>query len=205
MVPAFFLSGRRPTIAGWQRRGRTTGQEMVRVIVRAAVAADLVAIQKIYAREVHQGAASFETSPPGMDLTRQRWQQVRAAGLPYLVAEVDGEIAGFAYALPYRPRPAYRYTVEHSLYVAPSWQRQGVGARLFEVLIDQCVAAGARQMIGIIGDSANVASIRAHEKAGFERAGTLRNVGWKFDRWLDTVIMQRALGRGSSAAADGEA
>lgn len=169
------------------------------------MAADLAAIQKIYAREVHQGAASFETSPPGMDLTRQRWQQVRAAGLPYLVAEVDGEIAGFAYALPYRPRPAYRYTVEHSLYVAPGWQRQGVGARLFEVLIGQCEAAGARQMIGIIGDSANVASIRAHEKAGFERVGTLRNVGWKFDRWLDTVIMQRALGRGSSAAADGEA
>ena len=92
---------------------------MVRVIARAAVAADLAAIQKIYAREVRQGSASFETSPPGVDLTRQRWQQVQAAGLPYLVAEVDGEIAGFAYALPYRPRPAYRYTVEHSLYVAP--------------------------------------------------------------------------------------
>jgi len=167
------------------------------IVTRAAVEADLEAVHAIYAQEVLHGTASFELDPPTPALIKERWQLAKDAGLPYLVALVHGKVVGFAYALPYRPRPAYRYTVEHSIYVEVDSRRQGIGARLFCDLIDACTAWGARQIIGIIGDSANVASIRAHEHAGFRQVGTLENVGWKFGRWLDTVIVQRTLGSGN--------
>ena len=166
-------------------------------VTRAAVEADLKAVHAIYAQEVLHGTASFELDPPTPALIAERWQMAKNAGLPYLVAQINDRVAGFAYALPYRSRPAYRYTVEHSIYVAADSRRQGIGARLFGDLIDACTAWGARQMIGIIGDSANAASIRAHEHAGFRQAGTLENVGWKFDRWLNSVIVQRTLGSGN--------
>ena len=167
------------------------------IVTRAAVQVDLKAVHAIYAQEVLHGTASFELDPPTPALINERWQMAKDAGLPYLVAQINDMVAGFAYALPYRSRPAYRYTVEHSVYVEADSRRQGIGARLFCDLINACTAWGARQMIGIIGDSANVASIRAHEHAGFRQVGTLENVGWKFDRWLDSVIVQRTLGVGN--------
>jgi len=167
------------------------------IVTRAAAEADLKAVHAIYAQEVLHGTASFELDPPAPALINERWQMVKDAGLPYLVAQIDERVAGFAYALPYRSRPAYRYTVEHSIYVEAGSRRQGIGAQLFGDLIDACTAWGARQMIGIIGDSANGASIRAHEQAGFRQVGTLENVGWKFGHWLDTVVVQRTLGVGN--------
>ena len=167
------------------------------IVTRAAVEADLKAVHAIYAHEVLHATASFELDPPTQALINERWQMAKNAGLPYLVAQINDRVGGFAYALPYRSRAAYRYTVEHSIYVDAGSRRQGIGARLFGELIDACTAWGARQMIGIIGDSANAASIRAHEHAGFRQVGTLENVGWKFDRWLDSVIVQRTLGSGN--------
>ena len=167
------------------------------IVTRPAVETDLKAVHAIYAQEVLHGTASFELDPPTLALIAERWQVAKDMGLPYLVAQVHGKVIGFAYALPYRSRPAYRYTVEHSIYVEADSRRQGIGARLFGDLIDACTAWGARQMIGIIGDSTNAASIRAHEHAGFRQVGTLKNVGWKFDRWLDSVIVQRTLGPGN--------
>jgi len=167
------------------------------IVTRTAVETDLKAVHAIYAQEVLHGTASFELDPPTPALIAERWQMAKNAGLPYLVAQINDRVAGFAYALPYRSRPAYRYTVEHSIYVKVDSRRQGIGARLLGDLIDTCTAWGARQMIGIIGDSANAASIRAHEHAGFRQVGTLENVGWKFDRWLDSVIVQRTLGPGN--------
>ena len=167
------------------------------IVTRPAVETDLKAVHAIYAQEVLHGTASFELDPPTLALIAERWQMAKNAGLPYLVAQVHGKVIGFAYALPYRSRPAYRYTVEHSIYVEADSRRQGIGARLFGDLIDACTAWGARQMIGIIGDSANAASIRAHEHAGFRQVGTLKSVGWKFGRWLDSVIVQRTLGSGN--------
>jgi phosphinothricin acetyltransferase len=127
-----------------------------------------------------------------------RFAAIEAAGLPYPVVELEGRIAGFAYASPYRPRPAYRHTVEDSVYVARWARRQGVGRALLETVIQQATARGMRQMVAIIGDSAHTASIRLHAQAGFRLVGTLEHVGWKFGRWLDTVIMQRALGEGAT-------
>jgi phosphinothricin acetyltransferase len=172
-------------------------KELMDIVTRTAVQADLKAVHAIYAQEVLHGTASFELDPPTPALINERWQMAKDAGLPYLVAQINDMVAGFAYALPYRSRPAYRYTVEHSIYVEADSRRQGIGARLFCDLINACTAWGARQMIGIIGDSANVASIRAHEHAGFRQVGTLENVGWKFGRWLDTVVVQRTLGVGN--------
>jgi phosphinothricin acetyltransferase len=172
-------------------------KELMDIVTRTAVQADLKAVHAIYVQEVLHGTASFELDPPTPALINERWQMAKDAGLPYLVAQINDMVAGFAYALPYRSRPAYRYTVEHSIYVEADSRRQGIGARLFCDLIDACTAWGARQMIGIIGDSANVASIRAHEHAGFRQVGTLENVGWKFGRWLDTVVVQRTLGVGN--------
>ena len=153
----------------------------------------------IYAREVLEGTASFELEPPDLAELTARWQAIRSARLPYVVAEQGGHIAGYAYAGPYRARPAYRYTVENSVYIAPWARRQGIG----RVLLDRVIAAaserGMRQMVAIIGDSANLASIALHERAGFRLVGVLENIGWKFGRWLDTVIMQRELGEGAAS------
>jgi len=160
---------------------------------------DLAAVREIYAREVSEGTASFEFEPPALSEMHARWRALRDAGLPYLVADRGGRIAGYAYAGRYRTRPGYRYTVENSVYVALWARRQGVGRALLDAVIERATGCGMRQMVAIIGDSAHLASIRLHEQAGFRRVGVLENVGCKFGRWLDTVIMQRALGEGAAS------
>jgi phosphinothricin acetyltransferase len=171
--------------------------------VRDCTRDDLPEVREIYALEVREGTASFELEPPGLAEMATRFAAIAAAGLPYLVVELDGRIAGYAYAGPYRPRPAYRYTVEDSVYVARFARRQGVGRALLEAVIERATAQGTRQMVAIIGDSAHLASIELHRRAGFRLVGTLENVGWKFGRWLDTVIMQRPLGAGAEGAPPG--
>lgn len=168
------------------------------LLVRDSVDGDLPAIHAIYAHHVRHGLASFELEPPTPEeLARRRAEQI-ARNLPWLVAERDGVVAGFAYAGPYRPRPAYRYSLENSVYVHPQAQRAGVGGALLGALITRCEALGTRQMIAIIGDSANHSSIRLHEKHGFVHAGLIRSAGFKHGRWVDTVIMQRPLGEGDA-------
>lgn len=169
--------------------------------VRPATQADISAIAAIYAHHVQTGTASFEIEPPdGAEMVR-RWRDVVDRGLPYLVAVIGTEVVGYAYAGPYRLRPAYRFTVEDSVYVRADFSRQGIGTTLLQALIPACERAGARQMIAVIGDSANAASIRLHAAAGFVEVGTLAGVGWKFERWLDVVMMQRALGPGDARSA----
>ncbi len=157
---------------------------------------DLPAIHAIYTHHVETGLGSFEETAPDAIEMAERRVQAQALGLPYLVARAGGRVLGFAYAAPYRTRSAYRHTVENSIYVAPDAQRRGAGGALLDALIARCTEQGYRQMIAVIGDSENAASIRLHERAGFVRAGTLRSVGRKFDTWVDSVLMQRALGDG---------
>jgi phosphinothricin acetyltransferase len=157
-------------------------------------------VREIYALEVREGTASFELEPPSLAEMTARFAAIEAAGLPYLVAELDGLVAGYAYAGPYRPRPAYRYTVEDSVYVARFARRRGVGRTLLEAVIERATAHGLRQMVAIVGDSAHLASIELHRRAGFRLVGTIEHVGWKFGRWLDTVILQRPLGAGAATA-----
>ncbi|HZT27350.1 MAG TPA: GNAT family N-acetyltransferase [Pseudolabrys sp.] len=167
--------------------------------IRPATLADIPAIARIYAHAVATGTASFELTPPTDDEMRQRMQAILDGKFPYFVAELESKVAGYAYASFYRMRPAYRFTVEDSVYVAPENHRRGIGRALLGKLIDSCTAHGFRQMIAVIGDSDQAASIGVHRACGFSDAGNLRNVGWKFGRWLDTVLMQRALGKGSTA------
>jgi phosphinothricin acetyltransferase len=169
--------------------------------VRACTASDLPAVCEIYALEVREGTASFELEPPSLAEMTARFAAIESAGLPYLVADVDGAIAGYAYASAYRPRPAYRHTVEDSVYVARWARRRGVGGALLDGLVERATAQDMLQMVAIIGDSAHAASIQLHHRAGFRLVGTLEHVGWKLGRWLDTVIMQRALGHGAGAPA----
>lgn len=166
--------------------------------VRAAVEGDIAAVQVIYALEVTEGTASFELLPPTVDEMLQRYRSVLEGGYPYLVAELDGRVAGYAYVVAYRARPAYRFTVEDSVYIAPWARRRGVASRLLDRLISECESRKYRQLVAVIGDSAHAASIDLHRRAGFRLVGTLQNVGYKFDRWLDTVIMQRGLGPGAA-------
>jgi phosphinothricin acetyltransferase len=175
---------------------------MPKPAVRSCTRDDLAAVQGIYALEVREGTASFELEPPSLAEMTARFAAIETAGLPYVVAELDGRIAGFAYAGPYRTRPAYRHTVEDSVYVARFARRQGVGCALLEAVIERATACGRRQMVAIIGDSAHAASIQLHARAGFRLVGTLEHVGWKFGRWLDTVIMQRPLGPGAGTPPD---
>lgn len=169
------------------------------VRVRDAAEEDLPAIAGIYAFHVLHGLATFEEVPPTVEELRSRRAAILGHGLPYLVAEVDGEVVGYSYATAYRPRPAYRHTVEDSVYVHEGRQGRGVGRALLTELIARCSAGPWRQMVAVIGDSGNVASIALHGSLGFEAVGTLRGVGFKLGRWVDTVLMQRALGRGSGA------
>jgi L-amino acid N-acyltransferase YncA len=163
------------------------------VVIRPAVASDIDAITLIYAHHVNHGTGSFETEPPDRTEMARRWNDVAARGLPWLVAEDDSVISGYAYAAPYRSRPAYGHTVEDSICVRPDRLGTGLGKRLLPALITAARASGMRQMIAVIGDSANHSSIRLHRRFGFHDAGLLRDVGFKFDRWLDTVFMQRSL------------
>ena len=156
---------------------------------------DLPAITALYAHHVRHGGGTFELEPPSADEMRRRRADVLANGFPYLVAEdAQGKVAGYAYANYFRLRPAYRFTVEDSIYVEAGRTGQGVGRQLLSELIARCEARGCRQMLAVIGDSGNTASIGLHAGCGFRFAGALRATGWKFDRWLDTVIMQRELG-----------
>lgn len=166
------------------------------IIVRDATEADFTAIRRIYANEVLHGLASFEEVAPTVAEMIERRRIVLGLGLPYLVAELDGEIVGYSYATAFRPRPAYRYTVEDSVYVAPEMQGRGIGRALLGALIERCEAGPWRQMIAVIGDSGNAGSIGLHARLGFQMVGIMQSTGFKLGRWVDTVIMQRALGDG---------
>ena len=166
------------------------------VLVRPSSPADLPAIQAIYAHHVTHGFGSFEEVPPDVDEMAARRLALVERGLPHLVAEADGRVLGYAHAGPYRPRPAYRYTVEDSVYVAPEAVRRGVGRALLAALLEICEAGPWRQMVAVIGDRGNTASVALHAALGFHEAGHLKAVGFKLGRWVDVVIMQRALGTG---------
>jgi phosphinothricin acetyltransferase len=167
---------------------------MSSVIVRALTEADLPAVQAIYAHHVLHGLASFEEEPPPVEEMRARWRKVLDLGLPYLAAELDGAVVGYSYASPYRPRPAYRFTVENSVYVRNGLVGRGVGRALLDELIARCEAGPWRQMLAVIGNRENEASIALHRRCGFRLIGILESVGHKHGRWVDTVLMQRALG-----------
>jgi L-amino acid N-acyltransferase YncA len=166
--------------------------------IRPATEADLPAVTDIYEHAVLYGTATFELIPPDLSEMTRRFTSLLDGGYPYFVAALEGRVIGYAYAGPYRPRPAYRFTVENSVYLTPSTHRRGIGLQLLQRLIADCEARGYRQMIAVIGDSANAGSIGVHARCGFAMIGTHPNVGFKFGRWLDTVMMQRALGEGAT-------
>jgi phosphinothricin acetyltransferase len=170
---------------------------MTSLTVRHATLADIPAITAIYADAVMHGTASFELEPPdAVEMTR-RFTALAEGGFPYLACETDRGLAGYAYAGPYRTRPAYRFSIEDSVYVARDARRRGIGKALLAGLIEESERRGFRQMIAIVGDSGQTPSIELHRAAGFRLIGAIESVGYKFDRWLDTVIMQRPLGPGS--------
>jgi L-amino acid N-acyltransferase YncA len=171
---------------------------MIRPIIRPATAADIPAITTIYADAVTHGTATFEIEPPSEREMATRFRALADGGFPYVVAASDDDVLGYAYAGPYRTRIAYRYSLENSIYVAPDHHRHGIGRALLDELLSQAGARGFRQMIAVIGDSQQVASIALHRAAGFNLVGTLSAVGFKFGRWLDTVLMQRSLGPGAA-------
>ncbi len=168
--------------------------------VRPSTLADLPALTALYGWHVQHGTGTFEIDPPDLREMTRRHEDVTSNGLPWLVAEQQDEVLGFAYANHFRPRPAYRFCLEDSVYVADAARGQGVGTALLTELLAQCEARGARQMLAVIGDSANEASIRVHAALGFEHTGVLKATGWKAGAWRDVVIMQRALGEGDLSA-----
>ena len=168
--------------------------------IRPTTPADIPAITRIYAHAVETGTATFELEPPSEAEMLRRYEKLRAGPFPYIVAEIDGKVAGYAYAGPFRERPAYRFTVEDSIYIAPEMQKRGIGKALMRELIRLAEQAGFRQMMAVIGDSAQAGSIGLHRSCGFHDAGAFKAVGYKFGRWLDTVQMQLPLGKGDTAA-----
>ena len=170
------------------------------LIIRPSSAADLPAITRIYGLAVAQGTGTFELDQPDATEMARRRDDVLSKGLPWLVAERDGQVLGYAYANHFRPRRAYRFCLEDSIYLDPAAQGQGVGRVLLAELLAQCEARGARQMLAVIGDSANAGSVAVHRACGFELVGQFAAAGWKFERWLDVVLMQRSLGEGSATA-----
>jgi len=166
------------------------------VQIRPATPDDIEAIHAIYSHHVLKGLASFEEEPPSTAELRRRYDEVAGRRLPYLVADFAGTVAGYGYCALYRTRSAYRYTLEDSVYVRADAQGRGVGKTLLAELIRKCEALGYRQLVAVIGDSANAASIGLHESQGFLRVGTLRSAGFKLGRWVDSVFMQRPLGPG---------
>ena len=178
--------------------GATTRDKTGEIIVRPSTEDDVAAMLAIYAHHIRRGLGAFDLEPLHVDDIKRR--------LPHLAAEQAGLVVGYAYAVPFRKRPAYRYAVKHSIYVHPDHLHSGIGSRLMPALIDACAAAGYRQMIAYI-DAANEPSTRLHEAFGFERAGLLKGVGFKYGRWTDSILMQRALGPGDTAppgAGDGK-
>lgn len=172
--------------------------------VRDAAVADMSAVQTIYAHHVLNGRATFEETPPCVDEMIARRAAVLKIGLPYLVAELEGAVVGYAYASTYRPRSAYRFTIEDSVYVDARLRRRGIGQALLAQLIDRCQNGPWRQMLAIIGDSGNTGSIALHERFGFRKVGTLNCVGFKFGQWIDTVLMQRELRTDARSIAENE-
>ena len=168
------------------------------ITIRPVSPQDMPDITAIYAHAVLHGTASFEMEPPTEAEMTARRQSLESGDFPYLVADIGGRIAGYAYAGPYRPRIAYRYAVEDSVYIHPDAHRQGIGRRLLSELIAQAEARGFRQMIAVIGDSAQTSSIELHRLLGFAPVGRFANIGFKHGRWLDSILMQRALGEGAA-------
>jgi L-amino acid N-acyltransferase YncA len=176
---------------------------MSNIAIRAATPADLDRITEIYADAVTHGTASYELEPPSRAEMGNRFDSLTAGGFPYLVADQDGVVLGYAYAGPFRPRPAYRFVIEDSVYVAPEAKGRGVGSLLMQALIETARAAGFRQIIAVIGDGhADSASVRLHEKLGFRPSGRLEGSGYKHGRWLDTVFMQLSLNGGATLPPD---
>jgi L-amino acid N-acyltransferase YncA len=161
--------------------------------IRACTVADLDGVQEVYAHHVRTGFGTFEEVPPSVAEMRQRFEALASQDFPFLVAVIEGRIAGYAYAGPFRPRAAYRHTCESSVYVAADAQRRGVGRELMLRVIGDCQRLGKRQLLAVIGDSANAASIGLHTALGFGSVGVFKNIGYKFGRWVDVVLMQRAL------------
>ncbi len=168
--------------------------------IRPSTDADLAALTDLYAHHVLHGTGTFEITPPTLEDMAARRQDVLSKNLPYLVLEVEGEVCGFAYCNWFKPRPAYRFSAEDSIYLAPSASGKGWGKLLLIELMAQAERAGVRKLIAVIGDSTNVGSISVHKTCGFHPVGVLTACGWKFDRWLDVVLMERALGAGSTTS-----
>jgi len=173
---------------------------MRKIIIRPAVPGDIGAITRIYADAVLNGTASFEIEPPEQSEMLRRQTALLKNHYPYFAAEIEGLVAGYAYAGPYRMRPAYNWSVEDSVYVTPQMHRKGMGALLLRALVAASAQRGYRQMIAVIGDTAQIGSIALHERAGFSHVGTLHSVGFKHGKWLDTVLMQRPLGQSDATA-----
>lgn len=173
------------------------------VVIRPATLTDVAAINAIYGYSVLHETASWELTPPDENEMRRRMQTLMEQGYPYFVAEHAGQVVGYSYASSYRPRPGYRFTVEDSIYVNPAYQRRGIARRLLTTVIEACTAQNFRQMIAVIGDSANIGSIELHRSLGFAHVGLLPTIGFKYGRWLDGVLMQRALGAGSATLPEG--
>lgn len=167
-------------------------------LIRPSQDEDLAAITRIYAHHVLHGTGTFETTPPTEGEMAGRRADVLGKGLPWLVIEVDGQVMGFAYGNWFKPRPAYRYSVEDSIYMAPESAGKGLGKLLLTELLAQCERAGVRKVMAVIGDSANAGSIGVHKSLGFEQVGVVQSCGWKFGRWLDIVLMQKSIGLGDS-------
>lgn len=172
---------------------------MMPISIRPSTPADIAALARIYAHAVVNGTASFVLEPPEEAEMGRRRESILAGGYPHIVAEIAGEVAGYAYASAFRPRPAYRFSVENSVYVEPMNQGAGIGRALLSALIAACERQGYRQMIAVIGDRASLGSIRLHETMGFAHAGRLPNVGFKHEAWRDIILMQRSLGAGEGS------
>jgi L-amino acid N-acyltransferase YncA len=172
------------------------------MLIRPCLPADLPAVTAIYGHHVNHGTGTFELEAPTVEEMTRRHADVTAKGLPWLVAEDAGQVHGYAYANHFRPRPAYRFFLEDSIYLHPDAQGRGLGKLLLAELLARCQAQGARQMVAVIGDSANAGSIGVHAALGFTHQGVLKAAGWKFDAWRDVVLMQRALGQGDAVPPD---
>lgn len=176
------------------------GNDQPTPVIRTGTENDIAAITAIFAEEVLHGTASWAYEPSSETELLEKMNGLLEQGYPFLVADVNGAVAGYAYASAYRPREGYRYLVENSIYVAADFRGRGIARTLMNVLIDACTERGFRQMVAVIGDSENHASIALHRSVGFEQVGLLPNIGYKFDRWLDSVLMQRSLGDGAKSA-----